>query len=192
MISEALYRKIRQFAVLEMTKTKDPQHDSSHIERVKNNALQIIKILGLEKEIDINLLKVICLLHDFTYTVKKPSLYTYFFEGHLERKVIQKVLSEFAISPRMRETIVNAVYRHTHSFPFRRLNKNRGIYTKVLQDADTLDLFTRMRVKTFNDSHAEGVFKSLMGKFSYCLVKYGRKHLAKFLNYPSIAKSYYV
>lgn len=190
MIPDDLYKTIKAYALLRMRKTKDPRHDDKHVERVKNNALKIIKILGKENEIDRNLLKTICLLHDLTFSVRKSSIYTYIFEGHLERKLMFGVLAKFGLSNNIGQTIVDAVYHHSHSFPFRRLNKDRGLYTKILQDADTLDFFNQIRLKIFINESDKRAFADLRRKLGNWLINYGRTHLARFLNYPNLAKSY--
>lgn len=183
---------IEKYALSAMKRSKDPQHDDRHVKRVRNNALKIVSILKLEKKINQNLLKTICLLHDFTYTIRKPSVYTYIFEGHIEKRIMKKVLNRFEISDESKKIIVRAVYHHTHSFPFKKLNKERGLYCKILQDADTLDFFEKIRVKMYIDKHDKGFLKNLRKKLSNKLIEYGKLHLRKFLNFPSLAKSFYV
>ena len=133
-LSEETYKEIKVYALSQMAKLKKASHNDEHVIRVKDNALKIIKLLDKEREVDKNLLKAVCLLHDFTYTVRKPGIYTYIFEGHIERRVIRSVLEKFDLSEGAKEIIVDAVFHHAHSFPFRRLNKSHSTYTKVLQD----------------------------------------------------------
>ena len=191
-LSDDTYKQIKEYALSEMAKLKDSNHNNEHVIRVKNNALKIIKLLGIDKEVDENLLKIICLLHDFTYTVKKPSLYTYIFEGHIAKRIIYRALSKFDVSQQKQKTIANAIYRHTHSFPFRRLNKKRDIYTKILQDADTIDFFYCIRIKMFISEHNKGIFENLRKYLSRKLIEYGVNNLGHFLNYPKLAKSFFL
>ncbi|HJX45677.1 MAG TPA: HD domain-containing protein [Patescibacteria group bacterium] len=191
-LSDNTYKQIKTYSLSRMAKLKDSNHNDEHVIRVKNNALKIIRLLGIEKEVDENLLKAICLLHDFTYTIRKPSLYTYIFEGHIERRIIRLVLEKFDLSQRVREIIVGAVFRHTHSFPFRRLNKKHGIYSKILQDADTLDFFNCLRIKMFMSKHDKGIFRNIREYLSGKLIEYGINNLGKFLNYPKLARSFFL
>ena len=189
-LSDKTYREIKRYALSAMAETKQLRHDNKHTTRVKANAIKIIKILGVEDKIDKNLLKVICLLHDFTYTVRKPSPFTYIFEGHIERRVLNPIVNKFSLTEEQKETIIEAVYRHAHSFPFRRLNKERGIYTKILQDADTLDFFNCIRLNLYVKEHNKGIFKGISRYLSSRLVKYGLDNLGNFLNYPQLAKAF--
>ena len=191
-INEEEYLLIKKYALSRMAKSTNPAHNDSHVRRVKNNALKIIRLLDIDSEVDRNLLKTICLLHDFTYTIRQPSLYTYIFEGHLERRIIRLVLEKFDMPPQTKETIVNAVYRHAHSFPFRRLNKKHDIYTKILQDADTLDFFNCLRIKMYISEHDKGIFKNTRKFLGSKFIEYGINNLGKFLNYPKLAKSFFL
>ena len=190
-LSEETYKGIKVYALSQMARLKNANHNDAHVIRVKNNALKIVRILGIENEVDENLLKIISLLHDFTYTVRKPSIYTYIFEGHIERRIIREVLGKFDLSEEIKKVVIDAVFHHTHSFPFGRLNKNRDVYTKVLQDADTLDFFNCLRIKTYMIENNKGFFKDIRNKLSSKLIEYGINNLEKFLNYPILAKSFF-
>lgn len=190
-INDTTYQEIKKYALLKMAKVKDENHNAKHVERVKNNALEIIKLLNIESEVNKNLLKTICLLHDFSYIVRKPSLYTYVFEGQIERKITRLILEKFALPESTRETIIKAVSRHAHSFPFRRLNKKSNVYTKVLQDADTLDFFNCLRIKMFMGNR-DGFFRNIKRKLGSKLIGYGVNNLGSFLNYPILAKSFFL
>jgi hypothetical protein len=189
-LNEGTYEKVKAFALSQMAKVKDVSHNDKHTLRVQDNALRIIKLLGI-KSVDKNLLKAICLLHDFTYTVRKPSLYTYIFEGHIERRVIRGVLEKFDIPEKEKEIVADAVFRHAHSFPFRKLNKGHSIYSKILQDADTLDFFDCLRVRMFIRKHDKGIFRNLRKSLSNKFVKYGVSNLGSFLNYPQLVKVFF-
>lgn len=190
MLKEETYEEIRKIALDHMSKLKLSNHNDAHVLRVEKNALKIVETLQI-KEVDINLLKVICLLHDFTYTVRKPGFSTYLFEGHIERKVIKPLLEKFELSDEEKEKILNAVFHHAHSFPFRRLNKGHDIYSKILQDADTFDYFDCMRIKIFMKRFKNNTLGNLEKNIGYKLLRYGVKNLKSFLNYPRLTKSFY-
>lgn len=191
MIPDEVYKKIKRYAILSMEKSKNKRHDHKHVLRVKNNALKIVKILDFESRVDKNILRTVCLFHDLTYTQRKSGILTYLFEGHFVRKITREVLIKFEIPESTSEVIEDAVYRHAHSFPFRRLNKNQSIYTKILQDADTLDGFNTMRVKLYMKENKDGFLGSIKRNLGSKLIKYGKVNLASFLNYPILAKSFY-
>lgn len=187
-LSETTYKEIKNFAVKQMAKLKNASHNDIHIIRVEKNALQIVKLLHVQ-DIDLNLLGVICFLHDFTYTVRKPGFSTYFFEGHIVRKVISPILEKYNLSSRVKDIIINAVFHHAHSFPFKRLNRENDIYSKILQDADTLDYFDCLRVKLYMEKVTKGPFRYFKRSLGNMYLRYGVKNIGSFLNYPSLAKS---
>jgi hypothetical protein len=190
-IDNETYRRIKSYALMAMANSKQLRHDDKHVERVKRNAIKIIKLLKVEDQVDKNLLKAICLLHDFAYTVRKPTPFTYIFEGHIERKIMRPIVEKFGLSQDAKKTIIEAVYRHAHSFPFRRLNKEGDIYTKILQDADTLDFFNCIRLNLYIEEHNKGIFKGIRKYLSTKLVEYGLNNLGNFLNYPQLARSFF-
>jgi HD superfamily phosphodiesterase len=190
-IDDETYKKIKEYALSKMAKSTNARHDDEHVTRVKNNALKIIKLLGIEDKVDKNLIKTTCLLHDFSYTVRKSNPFTYIFEGHIERRVLRPILEKFDLSEQAKETIIGAVYRHAHSYPFGRLNKERDIYTKILQDADTLDFFNCIRLNMFIVEHDRGIFKGIRKYLSTKFIEYGINNLGNFLNYPELAKSFF-
>lgn len=190
-LNDETYERIKVYALSQMAKLKNANHNDAHVIRVKDNALKIVRILGIENKVDENLLKTISLLHDFTYTVRKPSIYTYIFEGHIERRIIRGVLEKFNLSEETKKVVIDAVFHHTHSFPFGRLNKKRSAYTKVLQDADTLDFFDCLRIKTYMRENNKGIFKDTRNRLGSKLIEYGINNLEKFLNYPMLAKSFF-
>jgi len=102
------------------------------------------------------------------------------------------VLDELGIRSSEREVIENAIYSSSFSFPFRRLNKNKDLYTQILQDADTLDFFSKEREKSFDKVKKDFGFYNILGLVSTGALKYGRKNLSKYLNFPQLAKEYYV
>ena len=191
-ISDDVYRQIKAYALSHMSKIKSDNHNDKHVVRVKNNALKIVKILNLENQVNDNLLKAICLLHDFTYTIRKSNLYTYIFEGRIEAKIMHLLLDKFDLSNGTKKIIIDAVSSHAHSFPFRRLNRGGNVYTKVLQDADTLDFFDCLRIKMYIKEHDKGLFRKLKRKISAKVVEYGVYNLGTFLNYPILAKTFFL
>lgn len=188
-ISENTYQNIKDYAISKMAKVEDGSHNATHIKRVEKNALEVIQYLQIEKNVDKKVLKISCLLHDLTYSVRKPGILTYFFEGNFAKKLVGKALDDFDIPTETKEIIINAIHRHTHSFPFRNLNKEEDIYTKVLQDADTLDFFNCLRLKVYLKTKSKGIFGGIRKFIAQKLVTYGMNNLKHFLNYPSLVKS---
>jgi HD superfamily phosphodiesterase len=132
----------------------DIQHNLHHIQSVTKNALDISQ----KYDVDTNLIEAICYVHDLTYTVHNPSIKTYIFEGKYIAAILNKFLSIFNINNIEKEIIINACRKHPHSFPFRKLNRNSDIYTKILQDADTLDYFSERRINNFIKNNTFGLF----------------------------------
>ncbi|KKS18771.1 MAG: hypothetical protein UU74_C0001G0003 [Candidatus Woesebacteria bacterium GW2011_GWA1_41_7] len=190
-LNENTYREIEAYTLSQMAKLENSNHNDEHVVRVKNNALKILTLLGIEGQVDKNLLKAICLLHDFTYTVKKPGMYTYIFEGQIEKRIVQPVLTKFEISDETKKIIISAVSQHAHSFPFRKLNKRHNIYAKVLQDADTLDFFDCLRIKNYMERNNRSIIGKIKNKIGGRMIVYGLQNLGSFLNYPVLAKSFF-
>ena len=84
-----------------------------------------------------------------------------------------------------------AIYSSPFSFPFKKLNRNWDLYTKILQDADTLDFFSYEREASFNKVKEKIVFYAFLGLFSDRALSYGRKNIANYLNFPELAKESY-
>jgi len=185
------YKKIEAFALSRMSDLKSVSHNDYHVIRVKDNALKIAKLLGVEGRLDKNLLAAICFLHDFTYSIRKPNIYTYIFEGRIERRMIRTALKKFDISDETKEIMIDAVFRHTHSFPFKKLNKGHSLYAKILQDADTLDFFDKTRINYFLMMGNHGFFKGIRKSFINALIRYGVNNLGAFLNFPALAKTFF-
>ena len=190
-LNEQTYKTIEAFALSRMSDLKSVSHNDYHIIRVKDNALKIAKLLSVEERIDKNLLAAICLLHDITYSVRKPNIYTYIFEGRIERRMIRTALKKFDISDETKETMVDAVFRHAHSFPFKKLNKGHSLYAKILQDADTLDFFDKTRINYFLMTGNHGFFRGIRKSFINALIRYGVNNLGAFLNFPILAKTFF-
>lgn len=182
---------LTQLAHREMRRTTDSFHNLAHVERVRKNALRIAAIFGLEKSLDINLLQTACLLHDLTYVAHRPGLRTRICEGRLVNKKALAVLEKVGVGERDKATILRAVVNHPHSFPLQRLHKDADVYTKILQDADTLDIFHPARMRSFRSVRRKFLAYRLLSPFSIPLFNYGRKNLEKFLNFPELAASFF-
>lgn len=184
MITDIQLKKIKEEVSARMRGANNPLHEMDHIEEVVENAKKLLKILNPKKELDRNLLLSCCYLHDLTYANSPFFLWAYLFEGKLVRKPASKVLKDAEVNPQEKVTIINAISKHPHSFPFRKLNKNEDSYTKILQDSDTLELFNEERIKKLfnNINTSRGILKKLIRSY----IKYGFKNLEKYLNYPEI------
>ena len=184
--------KIRKFAIAEMQKSVDPQHNFPHVDRVRRNALRIAKILNFDGVIDRNLLSAICYLHDLAFTVHRPSLSTWFLEGHLVKKQLLR-LSLFellGVLPEEQHIIVIAIIHHPLGFPLQKLNRQRDVYTQILQDADTLDFFTAERLTAFTVSRQLFLFYRVCALFSGFSHRLYRRNIHRYLNFPELAKHF--
>ena len=84
------------------------------------------------------------------------------------------------------DLIIEAIVSHSHSYPFRKLNKKKDHYTKILQDADTLDFFSDLRLKALTHSRNKFFFYKLIWKIGQKLYYRNKKQLNKYLNYPQL------
>ncbi len=171
---------------------RDPQHDFSHLLRVANFAKQVIKTLGVEDKVDHNLLLAACYLHDVNHLFYPPGIFNYFLEKRMLKKVLPKVLAQLRINGDEKNILEKAIYSCPFSFPFRKLNPDGDIYTKVLQDADTLDYFSKEREENLNRIKNSSLYYFLIGLFSKYVLSYGRKNIADYLNHTQIANESYV
>ena len=149
----------------------DKRHNLGHLQNVTKNALTISK----EHSTDTALMEAICYVHDLTYTIYDPGIKTYFLERKYITWILVGFLKEFDISGNEKNIIINACGKHTHSFPFRRLNKKGDIYTKILQDADTLEDFDEERIDSF--------FENLPGFLSPLKRLFKRMIRPRFINF---------
>lgn len=175
-----------------VSKIEDPQHGFSHLRRVAGFAKKIVKTLKLESKIDQNVLLASCYLHDINHTFYSPGILNYFLEPSRLKKVLPKVLSNLNIDEREKKIIENAIYASPFSFPFKKLNPNGDLYTKILQDADTLDFFSKPREKSFKNAKKKIAFYAILDVFSKQALSYGRKNIGKFLNFSQLANEQYV
>lgn len=190
-MTEEKLSEIKEFALNKMANSSDAQHNWEHVKRVRGNALRIIKLLGLASRVDSNLMEAICFLHDLIYAEHQTSLKMYFLESVMIKNYLPKVFSAIEISPEERDIIKEAVARHTLSFPLRRLTRNRDNYTKILQDADTIDFFHKSRKKSFLGHARRPVFSKIISVAVNFTFEYGRSKIYKFLNYPELAEVFY-
>jgi len=179
--------------VKEKTKNiKDQQHSWQHLQRVAEYAKKIVKSLMVEGNIDLNLLLAACYLHDINHVFYAPSLINYFLEPKRLKATLPKVLSELKIDGYDRIIIENAIYSGSFSFPFKKLNRDKNLYTKILQDADTIDFFSSEREVSFKKMVKDFRFYSFLGMFSKQALKFGRTNLGDYLNFPQLAEESYV
>jgi HD superfamily phosphodiesterase len=184
--------EVKQWAKKRIENIQDPQHGWDHLQRVANNAQKIVKSLKLESEVDMNLLQAVCYLHDMNPINYSPGFLSYFLENKRIKLVLPKALSELEIENSEREIIQRAIYSGSFSFPFKKLNKNGDLYTKILQDADTIDFFSKEREQGFKKAGKKFVFYAFLGIFSNWALNYGRKNLKNYLNLPQLIEKFYV
>ncbi|OGM08761.1 hypothetical protein A2159_03375 [Candidatus Woesebacteria bacterium RBG_13_34_9] len=184
--------KIKIFVKKETGKIKDLQHGGEHPQRVSANAKKIVHLLGLEEKVDLNLLTATCYLHDINYAIYQPGLVNYFLEGKRTKLILPQIINNLGIKGSEKEIIENAIYNSSFSFPFRKLNKEKDLYSKILQDADTIDFFSKERIKSFEKVKKNYFFYTILGFFSNLAIAYGRNNLKKYLNFPQLAKEFYV
>lgn len=191
MIGKMTSRKLAEvenYAIEHMKKSLDPQHDLSHVQRVRRNALRIVKVLGL-KDVDINLLQAACLLHDLTYAAHKWSVFTYLFEGKYIRKILLSERNELALSDEEFSVVLDADEHHPLSYPFRLMSRKMSPYCKILQDADTLDFFSSKRLTSLKKMGKTNLFRRLGNFFAGKLApRFYKGSEEKYLNYPEVAQ----
>jgi len=173
--------------------SSDPLHDISHIERVKDNALKIARMKELNKEetFDLKLLEAMCLVHDLSYVYYKTGLKLNINENKLIAKILPEFLAECDISDKDKKSIINAASKHSHSYPFKKLNKKEDLYTQILQDADTLDLFHEKRVENFKEKITRKKLLKPAGKITDIIINHSKKNIHKYLNMPEIVEKFH-
>ena len=191
-MTEAELNKVKNFVNERRRKIKDPQHGFLHVQRVASFAKKIVETLKFENKIDLNLLLAACFLHDINHTYFSPGLLNYFLEKRRLKKVLPGVLAQLNIDADEKKIIENAIYSSPFSFPFKMLNPNGNLYTKILQDADTLDFFSKEREESFKKAKKKVIFYALLGLFSKYALIYGRKNISNYLNFSEVANESYV
>jgi len=180
---------IKKYSVAQYSRSKDPLHDISHVERVVKNAIKIVDALCLRNTLDLNLLIACCYLHDVVIVQQNNNNFfqrakNHVFEPYLNKKFLPKILNQFDLSKDERSVILRAIVNHPHSIPYRKLNKKGDWYTKILQDADTWDYVSREReIRAFE---AGGIFiQPLLKIYFNCM----RIAIKAFFNNPQLHKS---
>jgi len=133
----------------------------------------------------LNLLQAACLLHDIHYIKYKPSLKNWIKEGKLLRQILPPIIKQFNLNESDRYILSEAVYNHTLSFPFKRLNQKHSLYAQIVQDADTLDFISEIRILDLKKNKNKFRLYRFLSLFSG-LAKYGRKRIKNYLNLPEI------
>ena len=191
-MKEKKLKEIKQWVRKEVKNIRDPQHGWDHLQRVADTSRKIVKSLELENEIDVNLLQAACYLHDINQLGNSPGILNYFLESKKLKLVLPKVLSELEVENSEKKIIERAIYSGPFSFPFKRLNKNGDLYTQILQDADTLDFFSKEREQSFKKAKKRFGFYAFLGLFSNWTLNYGRKNLKDYLNLSQLIGEPYV
>ena len=191
-MTESELDEVKRLVKDRVSNIKDPQHGWRHLQRVADYAERVVKSLDLEEKIDKHLLEAACYLHDISQVNYSPGLTNYFLESRRLKLVLPGILSELEVDEDEKKTIENAIYSSPYSFPFRRLNKGGNLYTQILQDADTLDFFSKEREHSFKKARKDFRYYAFLGFFSNWALKYGRNHIENYLNFPEVAKELYV
>jgi HD superfamily phosphodiesterase len=187
MTGEELER-IKEYVRNKMAVSTDPQHGYDHPYRVSANALKIIKYLNISK-IDPNLLEAICYLHDVPVSLyKHNSAFKHFFEKHAISIYLPMILDDIKVKNGERWIILNAIKRHPFSIPYKRLNRNGDIYTKVLQDADSIDFLQFVREEGLMENRYKYFFYFILSFFAKRYLNYARRNLGNYLNFPELAR----
>lgn len=185
-------RDIVLFCNKEIKKYKGSQHGWDHAIRVKNNSDKIVELLKLETSIDFNLLHSICYLHDIPichfYVNPFISIINHFLETFLILLYLPKVLKQFGLNRTEEKIILNAVKNHPMSYPYRQLHPDQDLYTRILQDADTLDYFSIERNQSFEQKSSQNLIYKLSNPLKKILINAGLKNKADFLNFPELSK----
>jgi len=180
--------KIKDYAKKEYGVSSDRQHNFDHVDRVAKNALKIVDALDVADKIDKNLLQAACYLHDIATSKSKSSNYfsqflNHIFEKNINKRNILGILANFDLTWDDSQILLASIINHSYSIPYRILNKQKDLYSQILQDADSLDYAISNR----EDSFLEG-----KGKISVFLVRmymnWIRNNIEKYLNFPELAE----
>lgn len=185
-MTKSTINRIKKIALAQIKITSDPPHGLAHIKAVVKNSLKIVKLLNLtDTEIDLNLLKAVCYLHDLTYVDHQPSLKVYILEGEIAQSKARKILESLkTIQSQDKKLILDTMLHHVHSYPFKNVNSQNSIYTKILQDADTIEFFNPKRVKLFQRQAKYNYIYKILQIIAPFFIKKGRKNIIKYLNFP--------
>jgi len=178
---------IKNYSIKEYSKSVDKFHDLKHIERVVKNASWIVRKLKMEDLIDINLLNASCYLHDILIANRNAKnnfsqLYNNLIERSLNRKYMMKILDFFDLDTKEKQILSVAIINHPNSIPFRILNRQGDLYTKILQDADSLDYISLNRQQNLIEEKGK-LLNQIANKYIFWI----RKNIKKYLNFPELA-----
>lgn len=158
-------KEVKSFIKEKAKKIKDPQHGRDHFQRVADHAQKIVNALNIQDKIDLNLLLASCYLHDINHAFYSPSLMNYFLERKKLRLILPKILADLPINENDKKIIENTIYSIPFSFPFKKLNRNGDLYKQILQDADTLDFFSREREVGLENASKTYIFYAFLRIF---------------------------
>lgn len=179
-------KEIKEYSLAVYSLTKDKQHDFQHIKRVRDNALIIVKRLELEDKLDKRVLQSACYLHDLLMSMNEGNilsiLYYHFLEERFNRRLFPKIIKKFNLPTKESEIITEAVVNSSYSIPYHILNKDKDLYSQILQDADSLDFISSQRLESLRQSKGRILF--IIAKFFVDQVK---KRVGFFLNFPQLA-----
>ena len=166
----------------------DKRHDFGHAERVTRNAMWILDTLKIGESVDRNLLQAACYLHDVVVMKRDSRNYfsrfvSHFFEKNLNKKYLGKVLADFDLPWEEDQIIAEAIINHPNSIPFLVLNKEKDIYSKILQDADSLDYASSEREVSFG--RGKGIIQIYIARKYLSWI---RNHMERYLNFPELIK----
>ncbi|MFC1653239.1 HD domain-containing protein [Patescibacteria group bacterium] len=177
---------VKRYAKETMAKTMDNMHTFEHLDRVRGNALKIVNILKIEKEIDLNLLQAACYLHDIHYINHRNSLITWMKETKYLKAMLPDIIKQFNLIESDRYLLSEAVYNHTHAFPFRRLNQKYSLYSQIVQDADQLEMWSNTRLINLEKTKSFSRFYKIVSLFSGLFIKRIKKNADTYLNFPQV------
>jgi len=106
------------------------EHGYPHIERVLNNAYEIVD--HEELDIDRNILTITVLLHDIGRLIGEPHAY-------YSSLFAKAYLSDRGVSSDVIDCVVNAILYHSYSYVLEHNIKPICEISKILSDADKLD-----------------------------------------------------
>ena len=179
-------KKIRSFTIKEYAKSQDRQHNFAHAERVAKNALWITDVLKIKEGVDKNLLQAACYLHDIVLVRRNNGnyfswLYNHIFEKHLNKRYLKEILECFGLPQEENKILTAAIVNHSYSIPYRLLNKQGDLYSKILQDADSLDYVSVKRADIFIKKKGK-ILTHLINLY----LSWIKNDLGRYLNFPQL------
>jgi hypothetical protein len=140
------FQKLEAEARILMAETRDQNHDWGHVEMVLQNAELIKKELKAEAIIGLDefLLKTAVLWHDISFSRYSMNFIQYFREAIRSMKIAKKYFQKAGLIKGEIKLLSDVIKRHPWS-SFGILNKKRSIYHRIVQDADTIEIFSYKR-----------------------------------------------